>query len=145
MTERYQLALHAENLSNSRWCGKICPYATVKITSGPRMGTVLGETEAIATDVDPDWVKIFFLEFAPGEVTNIEVTIWDYRLGSEPIHIGEVNFEATSVFRAPGKTVSAEIGDSGTYVYIIICCTKPFQQSCCLICSSLTFVFATAL
>jgi hypothetical protein len=116
MKERYQLALHAEDLPNSRWCGNICPYATVKITSGTQAGNVLGETEHIPGDVDPDWVKLFYLEFSPGEVTNIEVTVWNYRLGNEPECIGEVNFEATSVFRAPGKTKSVEIGDSGKYV-----------------------------
>lgn len=113
--ERYQITLHAENLPNRVGClgiGKANPYATIKVTSGQQKGTVLGETEPVMRNLSPEWVKVFFLEFTPTEVTNLEVTIMDYRHGSEPVWLGEGNFEATSVYQSPGKVASDQIGRS---------------------------------
>lgn len=120
--ERYQLTLHAENLPGNvggGGCfglmgggGQFAPYARVKITSGPLQGTVLGETEPVIGGKSPEWVKVFFLEFSSTQVTNLEVTIWNYRNGKEPVWLGEANFEATSVFQSPAKTAFDQIGRS---------------------------------
>jgi hypothetical protein len=82
----------------------------VKIVSGPQEGTKLGQTEHIERSLSPDWCKVFFLAFSPSEITQIEVTIWDYRLGKEPLWIGEARFEATSVYQEAGKTKWEQIG-----------------------------------
>ena len=111
MTERYQLSVHAINLPNKGGLFRTSsPYAKVKILSGPNAGTELGETEFISRSLSPDWVKTFFFEFSPSQVTTFEVTIWDYREGKEPLWMGEGSFEATSVFQEPGKTQSVQIG-----------------------------------
>lgn len=86
------------------------PYASVKIVSGPQDGTKLGETEHIERTLSPDWCKVFFLEFSPSELTHLEITIWDYRNGKEPLWIGEARFEATSVYQEAGNTKSEQVG-----------------------------------
>jgi hypothetical protein len=114
--ERYQLTLHAKDLPNCRFFGTSCPFAKVKVTSGPNEGLSLGETEPIRKDLNPTWTKIFFLNFLPSDRTDIEVVIFDYRGDhKEPTWMGQANFEATSVFQSPGKLQSEQIGraDSG--------------------------------
>eukprot|EP00934_Nitzschia_sp_Nitz4_P002879 Nitzschia sp. Nitz4//scaffold30_size153850//60720//61724//NITZ4_002772-RA/size153850-augustus-gene-0.57-mRNA-1//1//CDS//3329547244//2869//frame0 len=110
--DRYQLSLHGIDLPNKRWFGRSSPYATVKILTGRQRGKELGQTEHLEADLNPDWCKIFFLEFSPAEITDIEVVIWDYNVGHEPLWIGEAKFEATSVFQEPGHTQSRQIGRS---------------------------------
>lgn len=111
--ERYQISLHAFNLPNKGGLfQKSSPYASVKIVSGPQQGTVLGETEHIPHTLSPEWCKVFFLEFSPSEVTYLEVTIWDFHNGKEPLWMGEARFEATSVYQEPGNTKSEQIGSS---------------------------------
>ena len=115
-TNRYQLTLHGENLpikggSCLRLDGKKKTYSKVKITSGQNKGMELGETEPVVGS-SPEWTKTFFLEFSESEVTNIEVTVMEYREGKEPRWVGEANFEATSVFQSPGRMSSDQIGRS---------------------------------
>jgi Ca2+-dependent lipid-binding protein len=118
-SDRYQITLHAENLPNRRFFGTSCPYAKVKVTSGRHKGTVLGETATVVNNLSPEWTKTFFLEFSPAEVTNLEVTIWDDRgPNKEPQWMGEANFEATSVYQAPGNTLSDQIGRSEKSRYV---------------------------
>ncbi len=115
--ERYQISLHAFNLPNKGgWFRKSSPYASVKVISGPQQGQILGETEHLPHTLDPDWCKVFFLDFSSSEITHLEVTIWDYHNGHEPIWMGEARFEATSVYLEPGKTKSEQIGRSETSV-----------------------------
>ncbi len=74
-------------------------------------------------DLDPTWTKIFFLDFSPNEVTNIEVKIYDYvGDGKEPTYMGEANFEAASVFQSPGKFQSEQVGraESSRYVTVVM-------------------------
>jgi hypothetical protein len=121
--ERYQLSLHATQLPDKGGLFRVSsPYAQVKITSGPNVGKMLGETEPVPHGLNPDWVKILTLEFTPSEITNLEVTIWDYRNGKEPLWLGEANFEATSVYQEAGHTKSQQIGkrDSSRYVLFIV-------------------------
>jgi Ca2+-dependent lipid-binding protein len=110
-SERYQLSFHALDLPNKKWFGASSPYVEVKITSGPQKGKVVGQTEPVPNTLNPDWVKILCLDFSPREVTNLEVTIWDYTGdGKEPRWLGEANFEATSVYQEAGNTKSVQIG-----------------------------------
>jgi len=110
-TERYQISLHAVNLpSKGGWFRVSSPFVKVKITQGTLAGKVLGETEPVHHSLSPDWSKIFFLEFSQDEITKLEVSIWDYRSGKEPLWMGEAVFEATSVYQSPGKTQSKQIG-----------------------------------
>jgi len=111
--ERYQLSLYAWNLPNMGWFRKSSPMAKVTIVSGPQRGTVLGETEVIRQDLSPEWSKIFFLDFAASEITQLEVVIYDCGMkGMEPVYMGEARFEATSVFHEDGNTKSEQIGRS---------------------------------
>jgi Ca2+-dependent lipid-binding protein len=107
---RYQVTLHAENLPNHRWFGRSCPYAKVKVTTGPQKGTVIGQTEPATKELSPNWTAIMFLNFTDADVTNLEVTIFDYRGENQDVWMGEANFEATSIFQSPGRTQSQQIG-----------------------------------
>jgi C2 domain len=107
---RYQITLLAENLPNVRLFGKSCPYAKIKVTTGPQRGKILGETEPCMQDLSPNWTKIMFLEFSDDEVTELEVTLYDYRKGRHHKWMGEATFEATSVFQSPGRMQWKQIG-----------------------------------
>lgn len=109
-TERYQVSLYAENLPNMGGLfRRSSPYAKVKIISGQSSGKEF-ETEVIEKCLDPDWYKIFLVDFAETEITNMEVTVFDYRDGREPLYMGECRFELGGVYQAPGKTKSQTIG-----------------------------------
>lgn len=113
--ERYQLSLNAIDLPNRGGLFRVSsPYVKVKVVSGSHQGTELGKTEAIPRNLSPDWCKIFFLEFSPSDVTNLEVSIWDEVKGKKDIKMGEAIFEATSVFQEPGRTASEKIGSKST-------------------------------
>lgn len=107
--ERYQVFFSAKNLPNGRWFRTCCPKLTVKITSGSQAGTVVGKTKPIPKNRNPDWEETMFLNFTESEVTNLEATVWDCS-GSEPVWLGEANFEATAVYREQGKTQNCQIG-----------------------------------
>lgn len=117
--ERYQVSFHANNLPNTRWLKRSSPYVRVKIIAGSQHGTVLGETEHIRHCASPDWCKIFFVELSSDEIMELEVTIWDYVNGREPIWMGEARFEVYSVFQEPGNTKVEQIGRSEGSV---LCC-----------------------
>eukprot|EP00980_Cylindrotheca_fusiformis_P020610 scaffold7679_cov134-Cylindrotheca_fusiformis.AAC.1 len=113
--ERYQLSLNAIGLPNRGGLFRMSsPYAKVKVVSGPHQGVELGRTEAIPRHLSPDWCKIFFLEFSPNDVTNLEITVWDEVKGKKDVKIGGAMFEATTVFRQPGRTASEQIGNKST-------------------------------
>ncbi|KAG7349143.1 C2 domain containing protein [Nitzschia inconspicua] len=119
--DRYQIILRAENIPNVRLFGKACPYAKVKVTTGPQKGKLVGQTEPCMRYLSPNWTKIIFLEFSPSEVTELEVAIYDYHKGQHHKWMGEATFEATSVFQSPGKVQSKQIGrreDSRLYISI---------------------------
>ena len=116
--ERYQVSFHANNLPNTRWLKRSSPYVRVKIIAGSQHGTVLGETEHIRHCASPDWCKIFFVELSSDEILELEVTIWDYVNGREPIWMGEARFEVYSVFQEPGNTKVEQIGRSEGSVYV---------------------------
>jgi C2 domain len=108
--DRYQVSLWATNLPNKGWFRTSSLYATIKIVSGPQQGTELGRTEIIEQNPNPDWCKIFFLEFSRAEITLLEITIYDRWVGKSPLWIGEGRFEAASVCDAAGNTRWEQIG-----------------------------------
>lgn len=113
--ERYQLSLNAIDLPNRGGLFRMSsPYARVKVVSGPKQGTDLGKTEAITRNLSPDWCKIFFLEFSPSDVTNLEISIWDKVDRKKDVKMGVAIFEATTVFQEPGRTASEKIGRKRT-------------------------------
>jgi len=103
---------------------KPSPYAKLKVVSGPKEGTEeaqLGTTESIPNCINPDWSKIFFLEFDASEVTNLEVSLFSKADDGEDSLIGKASFEATSVFQEPGRTASEQIGQrtsSRVYMHV---------------------------
>jgi hypothetical protein len=62
---RYQLSIEAENLPRRFCFGCVRnpnPYAIVKVSGGPREGTVIGRTQPIEATAQPDWVECLFLD-----------------------------------------------------------------------------------
>jgi len=123
--ERYQISLNAIDLPKSiGFFRKPSPYAKLKVVSGPKEGTEeaqLGTTESIPNCINPDWSKIFFLEFDASEVTNLEVSLFSKADDGEDSLIGKASFEATSVFKEPGRTASEQIGQrtsSRVYMHV---------------------------
>lgn len=119
--QHYQISLNATALPNARrFFRKSSPYAKLKVVSGSKAGTHLGTTESVPNCLSPDWCKIFFLEFASTEVTDIEVSIWDKVDGGKDSLIGNAKFEATAVFEEPGKTAWEQIGPGTTSRYAFL-------------------------
>lgn len=117
--DRYQISLNAVNLPKPAFCfGKSSTYAKVKVVSGSMEGTDLGTTESVPNS-SPDWSKIFFLDFDSSEVTNLEVSVFSKVSRGKDSFIGKATFEATTVFREPGRTASEQIGQSSTSRYAL--------------------------
>lgn len=108
--KRYQLSFNAENLSNKGgWWRVSSPYVKVEIPTGPKKGQV-GETEHVLHSLNPDWAKLFIVEFDKTVHVPIEVTVLDWKGDDqEPIVMGKASFEATTVFESPGRTQSEVI------------------------------------
>jgi hypothetical protein len=84
--------------------------------SGPQQGTVLGETETIERNLSPDWTKIFFLEFSPSEITQLEIVIEDCgNPGRDPL--GRLILRpqvSTRSLGRPSRNKSDEVNLAGT-------------------------------
>jgi Ca2+-dependent lipid-binding protein len=107
---RYQISISAVDIPNKAGLFRISsPYASVKLTTNGQ-SIDLGETEHVNKCLSPDWAKVFICDISPEEITNIEITIWDYNEGKKRVKMGEATFEATSVYQEPGKTSSEPIG-----------------------------------
>jgi hypothetical protein len=110
--ERYQISLHAKNLTNKGgFFRRSSPYAQVQIMQGPDTGKDLGQTEPLKHSVSPDWVKAFIISADPSIIVRFKVTIWDYvGNGNEPIYMGEAEYEVSSVYSEKGSTKVEAIG-----------------------------------
>jgi C2 domain len=95
---RYQLSIYAEKLPKGM-IRKPNPYATVKVTGGPRDGEVVGQTEIVYNTQEPDFVKVFFID--TNASINLPLTISIYNDRDQSL-LAEATFEATEVFVSPG-------------------------------------------
>jgi len=89
--ESFRLSFIATDLPNKGFpFRKSAPYAIIE-----RNGEILGETEYILHDLNPDWTKTFYYPADDGEESKIEVTVMDYRgKGRTPLKICTFEFEA---------------------------------------------------
>jgi hypothetical protein len=112
---RYQLSIYAEKLpkSGSVLHLKPSPYATAKVTGGPRDGENIGTTEVVPLTQSPDFVKVFFIDTDATKNYPITITIWNDRDESK---LAEATFEATEVFVAPGHVLSHKAENGAKYV-----------------------------
>jgi hypothetical protein len=113
--ERYQISLHAKNLTNKGGLfRRSSPYIQVQILQGPDTGKDLGQTEPLLHNLNPDWVKSFIISADPSIIVRFKVTVWDYRGGNkEPLYMGEAEYEVSSVYSEKGSMKEEAIGKRG--------------------------------
>lgn len=95
---RYQLSIHAENLPRGVF-RRPNPYAEVTVSGGPRDGEVIGKTEIVHNSLDPDFVKVLYVETDASVNLPLQVCLFNDRNGGL---LAEAVFEATEVSVAPG-------------------------------------------
>jgi hypothetical protein len=113
---RYQLSIYAEKLPKGLLF-KPNPYATAKVTGGPRDGENIGTTEVVDSTQSPDFVKVFFIETDASINLPITISIYNDRDNSL---LAEATFEATEVFVAPGHVLSHKANNGAKYVYLYL-------------------------
>jgi C2 domain len=112
---RYQLSIYAEKLPKG-FIFKPNPYATVRVTGGPRDGENIGTTEVVHSTQSPDFVKVFFIETSAS--INLPITISVYNDRDQSL-LAEATFEATEVFLAPGHFMSNKANNGAKYVVLL--------------------------
>ena len=109
---RYQLSIYAEKLPKG-FIFKPNPYATAKVSGGPRDSEFIGTTEVVHSTQSPDFVKVFFLETDTTRNLPITISIFNDR---DDALLAEATFEATEVFVAPGHVLSHRTDNGAKYV-----------------------------
>lgn len=116
--ETVQISLRATKLPNvaGAFKGTSDPFAVVTVLpkdrdSKPR---ILGKTEVIKNNLDPDWTKTFFVDYELGTPVTILVKIFDEVKKGENIEMGSGVFEMGTVLGAKGNTKAKQMKRGGT-------------------------------
>lgn len=71
----------------------------------------MGQTEHLVHNLNPDWVKIFFVDASPAVIVRIKVTVWDFvKANYDPVWMGDTEFEISSVYSERGNIKAEPIG-----------------------------------
>jgi len=116
--ETVQISLRATKLPNvaGAFKGTSDPFAVVTLLpkdrdSKPR---ILGKTEVIKNNVDPDWTKTFFVDYELGTPVSILIKIFDEVRKGDNIEMGSGVFEMGTVLGAKGNTKAKQMKRGGT-------------------------------
>jgi len=118
---KVQLSLKATKLENvaGRFKGTSDPFAVVTVLSDDNSAkpTIVGKTEVIKNNLNPDWTKSFILDYEMGKPTNIIVKVFDEVSKGDNISMGSVVFEVGSILGAKGNTKAKKMKKSTGTVY----------------------------
>jgi len=114
---RMQLILSAENLVSVEKkygfrAGYSDPYAVVTICGGPSEGDEIGRTETIKDCLNPEWVKILYVDVNSEVYMPIKVEIYDKNESDDTL-MAVAEFELTAVYQSDSNCDSRELKEGG--------------------------------
>jgi len=113
---KVELSLHATGLKDVAFGPKVKadPFAVVTKLSSTSADkpVVLGKTEVIENTVNPEWVKVFVVEYELGEPTKLVVSIYHGKESSKSM--GSAVFDLGDILGARGQTKAKRLKQGGT-------------------------------
>jgi len=131
---KLKLSLQAENLKNvaGMFKGISDPYAEVSMISsqGNTEPQVIGRTEVVKNNLNPDWSTPINFDYEPGYSVNLIVTVFDEVSKGKDIKMGSTMFEVGALVGANGVSMKANLnkGKNG----ILKACIEKVEGSGCL-------------
>ena len=116
-SQRVRLEIHASKLSNVAGTFKTSdPYAVVTLLSNnpKEQPRVLGKTEVIPNSLNPRWVTHFDLDYCIGELTRINVGVYDNVKKGTHKPMGSAMFEVGEVLGSRGNIKAKQLRNGGT-------------------------------
>jgi Ca2+-dependent lipid-binding protein len=115
---KLELSVHACKLKNVAGAlkGTSDPFVIVtKIaTEKGAKAEVVGKSEVIKNNLNPNWVKAFFLDFELGQTTKVAISIFDEVRKGDNKSMGSAVFDVAEILAARGSTKGKKIKGGGT-------------------------------
>lgn len=118
---KLQLSLHALRLSNvaGTFKGKSDPFAVISLLDNERdsQPIILGKTEVIKNNLNPDWTRVFIFNYDFGKPLRIVVNIFDHVRKGDNKPMGSAIFEVGSILGSKGNTKAQKLKVGGV-IYV---------------------------
>lgn len=86
-----------------------------KIATEPgAKASVLGKSEVIKNNLNPNWVKVFLVDYELGATTKVALSIFDEVRKGENKSMGSAIFDIAEVLAARGGTKGKKVRGGGT-------------------------------
>lgn len=116
--QKVRLEIHAANLTNvaGAFNGTSDPYAVVTLlASDPNaQPRILGKTEVIKNSLNPRWITCFDIDYSIGQLTRINVGIYDEVKQGTHKSMGSATFEVGEVLGSRGSVKAKQLRSGGT-------------------------------
>jgi len=119
---KVELSLHAMKLKNvaGAFKGTSDPFAVVTqlATEPGKTPTVLGKTEVVKNNLNPQWVKVFQVDYELGTPLRVAINLFDEVRKGDNKSMGSAVFDVGELLGARGNTKCKKIkgGESFNYV-----------------------------
>jgi Copine/C2 domain len=114
---KVELSLHATGLKNvaGAFKGTSDPYAVVThiATSANAKPVVLGKTEVVKNSLNPEWVKVFVLDYELGAPMKLVVSIFDEVRKNEHKSMGSAVLDVAELLGCRGNTQAKRLNSKG--------------------------------
>lgn len=114
---KLELSIHATGLKNvaGAFKGTSDPFAVVtKLSTAPgEKPVVLGTSEVVKNSLDPNWVKVYHLDYSMGTPCKVAINIFDEVRKSNNISMGSAMFDVGEVLGAKGNTKAKKLKKGG--------------------------------
>lgn len=115
---KLELSVHAIKLKNvaGAFKGTSDPFVVVtKIaTEKGKHAEVIGKSEVIKNNLNPNWVKTFVIDFELGQTVKVAISIFDEVRKGENKSMGSAVFDVAEVLAARGSTKGKRVKGGGT-------------------------------
>lgn len=121
---KLELSVSAKRLKNvaGAFKGTSDPFAVVTLiaTNEDNKPHVLGKTEVVKNNLDPQWAKVFVFDYKLGQPVKLAINVFDEVRKSDNISMGSVTFDVDSILSARGGTRSKKIAGSRGVVTAVV-------------------------
>ena len=115
---KVELSVHATKLKSvaGAFKGTSDPFVIVtQIATTPgAKATVLGKSEVIKNNLNPNFVKVFVLDYELGNTCKVAVTLFDEVRKGENKSMGSCIFDVAELLGARGNTLGKKVKGGGT-------------------------------
>jgi hypothetical protein len=115
---KVEISLHASKLKNvaGAFKGTSDPFAVVTqvATVAGEKPKVLGKTEVVENTLNPQWVKVFYIDYELGTPVKVAVNIFDEVKKGDNKSMGSAVFDIGECLGARGNTKAKKLAKGGT-------------------------------